>query len=107
MTVKFAKKVNFDIVEVLLFTPYPGSRAFENCGNLGKINQYCRYARLAYGENLIDNDKIEKFRKSFYKDYCLRPRFLLNNIPMYMYSAVLNGRDEWQFLTKVMRYILS
>jgi len=107
ITVRFAKRVNFDIIEILLFTPYPGSRAFNDYGNPGKINRYCRYDKLAYGENQAYNDKIEKFRKFFYRDYCLRPGFILRNAPAYVYSAVLNGSGEWKFLKKVTRYILS
>ncbi len=107
ITVKFAKRVNFNIVEVHFFTPYPGSHVFEEYGCFSKIDQYCRYEKLVHGKDLIDNDKIEKFRKYFYQAYYLRPGFLLRNIPMYMYSVILNGRDEWKLLRKVMRYIIS
>jgi len=107
ITVEFAKKVDFDIIEVLLFTPYPGSQAFKEHGCFDKIDQYCRYEKLTQERNDIDNEKVEKFRKHFYKSYYLRPKFLFRNLPLYIYSAILNGRNEWRILKKVIRYIIS
>jgi len=106
MTIKFAKKVNFNIVEALLFTPYPGSYVFEKYGCPEKIDQYCRYEKLACGKDLEDDGKIKEFRKYFYRTYYIRTGFLLNNTPLLISSVILNGKDEWKLLKKIIRYII-
>lgn len=105
-SIKFARKANFDIIEVLFFTPYPGSYAFREYGRLDKVDQYCRYEKVTQNQETIDRERIERFRNFFYKKFYLRAGFLSRNIPMYIYSAVLNGRNEWRLLRKAMRYII-
>lgn len=88
-TVRLAKELNSDSIQVHFYTPYPGSKAWERYKdriNTTECSEMFHYAvpKLALSE--VPVDELVKLRSEFYRSYILRPRFAIDHL-----------RKHWRF----------
>jgi len=106
-TMEFIIKAKFNLVEVLFFNPYPGSRAFKKYGNNKDVDMYSRY-EIVCGENrVMRKSTIKRFRSGIYRKFYISLRFIFNDGLNYIFSIALNGKNERVLFKKIVRYIMS
>jgi len=106
-TMEFIGKAKFNLIEVLFFNPYPGSLAFDKYGNREDVDLYSRYETVFGQSRIGQHNKIKKFRALLYRKFYLNPKFILSDGLWYLYSIILNGKNERALFKKIIRYILE
>jgi anaerobic magnesium-protoporphyrin IX monomethyl ester cyclase len=83
-TIDFAKELDLDMAKIAITIPLPGTALFEELertGNLksiewSKFNFYVP-AREVYTHPTVDWDTVDVYFKKFYRDFYLRPGFIM------------------------------
>lgn len=94
-TIDFAKELGITLAQFTVFTPYPGTEAYENAKENGLLltEDWSEYTTLnpviEHGE--MDPDEIKNIMRQAYIKFYLRPSFLWN--------AIKTGR-LWSILKK-------
>jgi radical SAM superfamily enzyme YgiQ (UPF0313 family) len=92
-TIRLAKELNSDSIQVHFYTPYPGSKAWERYKdriNTTECSEMFHYAvpKLALSE--VPVEELVKLRSEFYRSYILRPVFAVDHLwkhwRFYMYN---------------------
>jgi len=73
---KFAKKLNLDLAEALLFIPYPDSEAFNMYGKLEHRDFYSHYDNAVASYCELDINELKFAQQQFYRGYYLNLRFI-------------------------------
>lgn len=104
---RFAKRMKFDLVEMLLFTPYPGSRAFEKYGNTQDLDRYSDYDNAVASYCGLGIGDLRKARVQFYRSYYLDLRFILAFLFKNRKRIVKNLFSELGFLKNVFLFLIK
>ncbi len=100
-TLKFAKKLPLDRAVFFITQPFPGSKLYKTALARGEIKKdveyrhYHKYSspkKLAHTTYGLDMDTLIKYRKRCYRDFYLRPAYLLREIFGYSEINELTGR---------------
>ena len=104
-TIKFAKRLNLDIAQFSICTPYPGSELYNNLINEKKIDpfdweKYSQYANFTDNEPIwtpekITGSEIKKIVMNAYIQFYFRPKIIfkllknirINNLLEYVKAA--------------------
>jgi anaerobic magnesium-protoporphyrin IX monomethyl ester cyclase len=100
-TIKFALELNSDSIQVHFYTPYPGSKAWEQFKDkLADVDpkQLYHYARPKLSFAAVSADELVKLRSSFYKRYLFRPGFALRHMRRYGLFYLRNTNIFWSLL---------
>lgn len=107
-TLRFAKELKPDMIQVAFFTPYPGSEAYEEYrSSIGKdFGEYHHYNKITYNPSDVDDKTLMKFQKRFYISYFLSVGFLAN----FLKRKIRNGFDlslELFYFKKGLKFLFS
>jgi anaerobic magnesium-protoporphyrin IX monomethyl ester cyclase len=94
-TIKFAKELNSDSIQVHFYTPYPGSKAWEMYKDkleAATSKQMYHYARPLLSLAAVSADEMVELRSKFYKSYIFRPAFAFRHFWRY-WRFYLHNRD--------------
>ena len=86
MTIRLARELNSDSIQVHFYTPYPGSVAWEMYRDQlagGHSEQMYHYAKPLFSLAAVSADDLVALRSRFYKRYILRPGFALRHLWRY------------------------
>lgn len=103
----FAKKLKFDMVEALLFTPYPGSDFCGRYSKLEDIDDYSDYDNVKMSYCCLTPEELKKSQIEFYRSYYLNIRFIFNFLWRYKNRIMNNLFSEGDFLKKAFRFICN
>lgn len=102
-TIKFAKELKPDTVQVAFFEIYPGSPLFKNLTpeDKEKILESIPYHYRNIVANLskVDNQELIRLHRKFYRSFVLRPQFLLSHICKY-FLFYLKNQATFKLLVK-------
>lgn len=82
-TMRLARELSSDSIQVHFYTPYPGSKAWErykeriDAAECGRMFHYAT-PKLAFSE--VPVEELVRLRAEFYRRYILRPRFALEHL---------------------------
>jgi len=83
-TVKFAKKLNPTLAQFTIFTPYPGTEAYDFAEKKGLLatRDWSKFTTLDPVMNLssIPPHKLKKLLRGAYLSFYLRPSFILGSV---------------------------
>jgi len=92
-SIKLARSIRPDMLQVVFFTPYPGSEAFriyrERFKNINTSQLY-HYGKLITNLSCVDSEKLIELQKKFYRSIVFRPSFLINHMVNYLYFYIFN-----------------
>jgi anaerobic magnesium-protoporphyrin IX monomethyl ester cyclase len=76
LTKQFINKINPDLMQVALFTPYKGSEAYKMLDEKLKVGDggYHHYNKVGYNFSEIETHILETLPKEIYLEYILRPK---------------------------------
>ncbi len=100
-TIKLALELNSDSIQVHFYTPYPGSKAWEQFKDkLADTDpkQLYHYARPMLSFAAVSTDELVKLRSRFYKKYLFRPGFALRHLWRYGSFYLHNPNIFWSLL---------
>lgn len=107
LSIKFAKRLKLDILQVHFFIPYPGSTLFaqlkDSIGEAGALNTH-HYARPVKSWGCMNALKLQGAYRDFYREFIFRPSFLLGHIRKFAFFYFSN-RHIFIRLLNGMRYI--
>ncbi len=100
-TINLALELNSDSIQVHFYTPYPGSKAWEQFKD--KLvdtdpKQLYHYARPMLSFAAVSTDELVKLRSRFYKRYLFRPGFALRHLWRYGSFYLHNPDIFWSLL---------
>ncbi len=79
-TMRLARELNSDSIQVHFYTPYPGSEAWERYKDQitdDEAKEMFHYATPRFSPSNVPIEDLVKLRSAFYRGYILRPRFVL------------------------------
>ena len=79
-TIRLARELNSDSIQVHYYTPYPGSEAWEQYKDQipdDEATEMFHYATPRFSPSNVPIEDLVKLRSAFYRGYILRPRFAL------------------------------
>jgi len=85
-TLEFAKKVNPSFAHFNKFTPYPGTEIYKQLIKQGykfdfnKSSSQLNHSQGLYSPKGISKEELGKFIDKSYKEFYLRPKFILNRL---------------------------
>lgn len=101
-TIKTAKILNPDLIQVHFFTPYPGSAIYENLRRLLKnkndLSHMHHYAFPEINLSKVATSELIKMRGIFYRSFLLRPVFLARHLFQYFLFYISNIECGYVFL---------
>lgn len=100
-TMRLARSLNADSIQIHFYTPYPGSRAWEKYGQQLKDQdptQMFHYALPLIPLAAVSNDELENLRAKFYLSYMLRPGFILRHFKRHLGFYRNNPDVFWSLL---------
>jgi radical SAM superfamily enzyme YgiQ (UPF0313 family) len=108
-SIKLAKELNPDIIQVHFFTLYPGSPAYQQYRDkiTGNFSNLYHYAQPVINVSDIDLKKLERMQVNFYRNFLLRPNFIFNNLFTYTPFYFHNKDVFWILCKKTLRLILG
>ena len=106
-SLKFAKRLRLDLVEALLFTPYPGSKAFEIYGKPEDIDIYSDYDFSIVPDCGLEHDELRRIQLQFYRAYYFNLRFIFNFLFKNRRRIIKNIFSEYAFLKKVFSFFIQ
>jgi radical SAM superfamily enzyme YgiQ (UPF0313 family) len=106
-SLKFAQRLQLDLVEVLLFTPYPGSRAFEVYGRREREDTYSHYDNVVDSYCEMGIDELRKTQIQFYRDYYFNVRFMFDFLLHNKYWIIKNLMFNPTFLKKAFLFLMQ
>lgn len=92
-SVQLAKKINPDIIQVAFFTPYPGSSVYDTIKDKvsrEKIGRFYHYSTPLINFSNISNERLCSWQSRFYKEFVLRPSFLIQHFKRFFLFYALN-----------------
>jgi radical SAM superfamily enzyme YgiQ (UPF0313 family) len=107
VSIKFAKRLKLDILQVHFFVPYPGSALFAQFKDTiegGGIRNMHHYARPVKSWGYMSTLQLERAYQDFYREFIFRPSFLLGHIRKFTFFYFRN-RYIFMKLLKGIRYI--
>ncbi len=100
-TIKLARELNSDSIQVHFYTPYPGSASWElyrdKLDDVDEKKLY-HYARPLFSLAAVSTDELVKLRSRFYKQYLFRPGFALRHLWRYGSFYLHNPDIFWSLL---------
>ena len=77
--IKFAKSLRTHFAQFSVFTPYPGTPAYEEYKDKISVQKYEDFTqwRLVYRHNTLTNDKIRYYLNKAYTEYYISPLLFL------------------------------
>jgi len=106
-SLKFAQRLQLDLVEVLLFTPYPGSRAFEVYGRREREDTYSHYDNVVDSYCEMGIDELRKTQIQFYCDYYFNVRFMFDFLLHNKHWIIKNLMFNPTFLKKAFLFLMQ
>jgi radical SAM superfamily enzyme YgiQ (UPF0313 family) len=108
-TLKFAKELQPDIVQVHIFTPYPGSSIFRKLDKniIPDFEKFTHYNDVTINLSSIPSKEVKRFHKSFYREYYLNPRFFAKYIRYRLPYAIFNIEFELSLVKSALRFIFQ
>lgn len=103
---QLAQKINPDLIEILFFTPYPGSPAFEQYGQTNLLNEYTHHDNPVKPYSLISVANLKRWQKLFYIRYYLNPRFIIRYLFTQGPSLIINWRSNLALFRKTISFFL-
>jgi radical SAM superfamily enzyme YgiQ (UPF0313 family) len=100
-TINLALDLNSDSIQVHFYTPYPGSKAWEQFKDkLADTDpkQLYHYARPMLSFAAVSIDELVKLRSRFYKRYLFRPGFAFRHFRRYASFYLHNPNILWSLL---------
>ena len=78
-TMKYARRLNTVFAQISVFTPYPGTPAFDDFKDKIIVDKYEDFTQydLVYRHQLLNPREIRKLLSRSYRDYYLRPRWMI------------------------------
>ncbi len=106
-TIELCKKIRPDMIQVAFFTPYPGSKAYENyCeGSDIDFNSFTHYDRLTLNCSDVSDSQLKGMQRRFYKEYIFSIPFIINYIRKKIPTAPFNILEDIEFVKKGTRFI--
>jgi radical SAM superfamily enzyme YgiQ (UPF0313 family) len=97
-TIRLAKELNSDSIQVHFYTPYPGSEAWERYKDQitdAETTEMFHYATPQFSPSKVPIEDLVTLRSRFYRRYILRPSFVLyhmwNHWRFYMHNPDILG----------------
>jgi radical SAM superfamily enzyme YgiQ (UPF0313 family) len=112
-TIRFSLKLDLDGAKFAVFVPYPGTKAFQNLKEKGKLNPENIHNWNAYTTNptlknkplyLYENLSLEKLvqlQKQSYVSFYLRPKIILRNLHLLSKISVFELYIVFTFFLKL------
>jgi len=102
-SIKLAKELPLDMVQVHFFTLYPGSRAFKNSTgndveNLNTQDFPTNFSRLS-------REDLKKYQKYFYFSFYFAPRKMIRHILRFF--NLFNLKNELKLLREILKYFIE
>lgn len=104
---KFAKRLCLDLVEVLLFIPYPESKAFEMYGRLEHRDMYSHYDEPVISHCELDINELKRARLKFYRAYYFDLRFIFSFIFKNKERIIRNLFSNFSFIKNVLLFLFQ
>ena len=85
-SIKLAKELNPDIIQVHYFTLYPGSAAYDDYRKTlspDLISRFHHYKLPVVNLSALSTEELGKLCGRFYKQFLMRPAFILNHLRYY------------------------
>jgi radical SAM superfamily enzyme YgiQ (UPF0313 family) len=91
-TLRFAKSLPLDRVVFFIAQPLPGTQIYKTALSQGKINKdieyryyhlYCFPEKLSFITDGLTADTLKRYRKKAYRDFYLRPRYIIKQLCAY------------------------
>lgn len=84
-TINFARKLNADVVEFSIMTPFPGTELWrmieKKCGGIKLLNrnwsEFGHYGHAVISVNDISPNDLLRYQKLAFKEYYLRPSYII------------------------------
>jgi radical SAM superfamily enzyme YgiQ (UPF0313 family) len=106
-TLEFAKELNPDILQVCIFTPYPGSSAFKMVKEDIPFEKFTHYNDVSINLSKVPTDEIKKFHRKFYREYYLSLMFILNYLKWRLPYAIRNIDSEIRLIKSAIKFLIS
>jgi len=101
-SIKFAKELRLDAIQVHFFTPYPGSNSYETWGGdyfFG--NKFSPYISLNFSYK-----SLEKLQKMFYRKFYISPDFVLRYIKNSLFYVLFNPEKELKRFFSFFKFVI-
>ena len=87
-TLDYAKKINSMYAQFSVFTPYPGTPAFENYEKKINVKKYENFTQweLVFDHPNFNNSEIRQILENSYKEYYLRTKWIFKFIKKKFYE---------------------
>ncbi len=85
-TIRFAEKLNADIVQFSLFTPYPGTKVSKTLRTSKRlrldkdITKYCEYRVVYVPKGYKNKKEVEKKYRDAYKKMYINPKYIFKSL---------------------------
>lgn len=86
-TIDFAKELDLDLAKTTITSPLPSTKLYEEYDKKGliKIKDWSQFnlyitPKEVYKHPTLDWDVVEEYNKKFYREFYLRPRFILKRL---------------------------
>ncbi len=102
---KFAKRLKLDLVEALLFVPYPGSKAFEIYGKLEDRDIYSHYDNAVISYCELGVSELRRAQLQFYRAYYFNFKFIFTFLFKNRKRIIKNLFSELAFFKNVFLFL--
>ncbi|MEC8024090.1 MAG: radical SAM protein [Myxococcota bacterium] len=109
MTLKLAKKLDPDLLQVGFFTPYPGSPYYEEVFKTvddRSPDEFSHYNKII-NVSEVQTPELFAFQKRFYREMIFRPKFLARFASNRLIGMPANLQQEARFFSLSARFLLS
>lgn len=107
-SIKLAKELDPDILQVSYFTPYPGSSAYKEfqfyIDNEIKTPSMYHYTLSGFNLSSLSSKELRDLYRAFYKEFLLRPGFVIRHLWRHKFFYLLNGKILYRLL-KIATYL--
>lgn len=101
-SIKLAKELDPDLLQVSYFTPYPGSSAYRefqpSIDNKMRVPSMYHYASSEFNPSSLGPKELRDLYKAFYKEFLLRPGFAIRHLLRYKFFYLFNSRILYRLL---------
>lgn len=102
-TLRLAKKLNPDMIQVAFFTPYPGSDSFKGIDR--EMYQYSHYNEVVQNPSEINDDELKRLHLKFYREFYFRPKFMLDFISKRIVRMISDPLQEIGFIKSALLFL--
>ena len=105
-TMRFAKELRADMIQVAFNTPYPGSALHEQSPQpVRDLGNYSHYDARQVNLSRVEDATLDRLQRRFYLEYFTHPPLLLRYLRRRgLYS--LFGKNELALIGRTLRYLL-